>query len=69
MRLKNIELGYNLPADLLTKMKINNLRFFVNGLNVFTIAANNIYDPEATAQSGVYYPQPRVINGGLTLTF
>ena len=69
MRLKNIELGYNLPADLLTKMKINNLRFFVNGLNVFTIAKNKIYDPEATAQSGVYYPQARVINGGLTLTF
>ena len=69
IRLKNIELGYNLPADLLTKMKITNLRFFVNGLNVFTIAKNKIFDPEATAQSGVYYPQSRVINGGLTLTF
>ena len=69
IRLKNIELGYNLPADLLTKMKISNLRFFVNGLNVFTIAKNKIFDPEATAQSGVYYPQSRVINGGLTLTF
>lgn len=69
IRLKNIELGYNMPADLLTKMKIANLRFFVNGLNVFTVATNKIYDPEATAQSGVYYPQSRVINGGLTLTF
>ena len=69
LRLKNIELGYNLPADLLNKMKISNLRFFVNGLNVFTIAKNKIFDPEATAQSGVYYPQSRVINGGLTLTF
>ncbi len=69
MRLKNIELGYNMPVDLLTKMKITNLRFFVNGLNVFTIAKNKIFDPEATAQNGVYYPQSRVINGGLTLTF
>ena len=69
IRLKNIELGYNLPANLLNKIKISNLRFFVNGLNVFTIDKNKIFDPEATAESGVYYPQARVINAGLSLTF
>jgi hypothetical protein len=41
----------------------------VNGLNVFTIDKNKIFDPEATAESGVYYPQARVINAGLSLTF
>lgn len=69
IRLKNIELGYNLPASVLSKIKLSNMRVFINGLNVFTIAKSNIYDPEATVESGVYYPQPRVINGGLTLTF
>jgi hypothetical protein len=69
IRLKNIEIGYNLSANALAKMKISNLRFFVNGLNVFTIDKNKVFDPEATVQSGVYYPQPRIFNGGLTLTF
>ena len=69
LRLKNIELGYNLPANILSKIKMNNLRVFVNGLNVFTIDTVKIFDPEATAESGVYYPQPRVINAGFTLTF
>ena len=69
IRLKNIELGYNLPAHLLAKLKVSNLRFFANGLNVFTIDKNKVYDPEATAESGVYYPQARVINAGLSLTF
>lgn len=69
VRLKNIELGYNLPANILNKIKVSNLRFFVNGLNVFTIDKNKVFDPEATAESGVYYPQPRVINAGASLTF
>ncbi len=69
IRLKNIELGYNLPESILNKVKLSNLRVFINGLNVFTIDKIKVYDPEATAQSGVYYPQARVINAGLTLTF
>lgn len=69
IRLKNIELGYNLPAKMIDKIKISNLRLFVNGLNVFTIDKNKIFDPEATAEAGVYYPQARVINAGLSLTF
>ena len=69
IRLKNIELGYNFSSKTLDKVKINALRIFVNGLNLFTIDKNKIYDPEATVESGVYYPQARVINGGLTLTF
>lgn len=69
VRLKNVELGYTLPNSLLSKIKISSLRFFANGLNVFTIAKNKIYDPEATAESGVYYPQARVINLGASITF
>ncbi|MEM7658540.1 MAG: SusC/RagA family TonB-linked outer membrane protein, partial [Bacteroidota bacterium] len=69
IRLKNFEIGYRFPQALLDKVKIGNLRVYVNGLNLVTIAANNIFDPEATAGNGVYYPQSRVINTGLSLTF
>jgi len=69
IRLKNIELAYNLPSAFLKKYNISNIRLFVNGLNVFTIEKYKIYDPEATVERGVYYPQPRVINGGISITF
>jgi TonB-dependent starch-binding outer membrane protein SusC len=69
VRLKNLELGYNLPSSLVQKAKLGSLRVYVNGLNLITIDKHKIFDPEATAQSGVYYPQSRVINTGLSLTF
>lgn len=69
IRLKNIEIGYTLPTSIIQKAKIGSLRIYMNGLNIFTIDKNKVYDPEATAQSGVYYPQARVINTGLSITF
>ncbi len=69
IRLKNIELGYNLSSKILDKVKINAFRVYINSLNLFTIDKNKIYDPEATVESGVYYPQARVLNAGFTLTF
>ncbi|MFD2526227.1 SusC/RagA family TonB-linked outer membrane protein [Flavihumibacter stibioxidans] len=69
LRLKNIEIGYNFKPAILDKLKMSNLRLFANGLNVFTIDRMKVFDPEATVESGVYYPQPRVINAGLSLTF
>jgi TonB-linked SusC/RagA family outer membrane protein len=68
IRLKNVELGYSLPNKLLDKANISNLRLFVNGLNVFTLAAQKVFDPEVSAGSGQYYPQNRVINTGLTIS-
>lgn len=69
IRLKNIELGYSVPSSLISKAGVSNLRLFVNGLNVFTLDRLDVFDPETASGSGVYYPQSRVINGGLTLTF
>lgn len=69
LRLKNIELGYSLPKTIVDKVSLSNVRLFVNGLNVFTVARNKIFDPEAEASGGVSYPLSRVINTGLTVTF
>lgn len=69
LRLKNIELGYSLPKTIVSKISLSNVRLFVNGLNVFTVAANKIFDPEAESTAGVSYPLSRVINTGLTVTF
>ncbi len=67
VRLKNLEIGYNIPFQ--NTNAIQKLRLFFNGLNLLTFAANDIYDPEGTAGSGVFYPQSRVLNVGLSATF
>ncbi|NIJ53766.1 SusC/RagA family TonB-linked outer membrane protein [Dyadobacter arcticus] len=69
VRLKNIELGYNLPSEIGSKIGLGNLRVYVNGLNLFTIDKIKIWDPEATSTSGQYYPQSRVLNAGVRVTF
>jgi hypothetical protein len=69
IRLKNIEIGYSLPASLTDKVNIQRLRLYVNALNLFTVAANNIYDPEATNSAGTNYPQSRIINTGFSISF
>ncbi|WP_090379840.1 TonB-dependent receptor [Dyadobacter sp. SG02] len=69
LRLKNIELGYNLPSELGSKIGVGNLRVYVNALNLFTIDKIKIWDPEATSTNGQYYPQSRVLNAGVRVTF
>lgn len=69
VRLKNVELGYTVPVSLTSKVGVNNLRLYVNGLNVLTFAKQNIYDPESINSAGHYYPQSRVLNFGASVKF
>ena len=68
-RLKNFEIGYTLPAQLLKKVAINNFRVYANGVNLITWDKMKIFDPEATSGGGQYYPQSRIINFGVNVTF
>ncbi len=69
LRLKNIEVGYTLPASLGKKAGISNLRIYVNALNLVTWDKMKIYDPESTSSNGQYYPQSRILNTGVRITF
>lgn len=69
IRLKNLQLAYTVPKAITDRFKIGSLRFYINGSNLLTFDKYKIYDPEATASSGVYYPQSRVLNSGLSLSF
>jgi TonB-linked SusC/RagA family outer membrane protein len=70
-RLKNLELGYTLPGKIGSKIGLNSLRIYVNGLNLVTYSPsmNGLFDPESTSGSAQYYPQARVINTGLSVSF
>jgi hypothetical protein len=69
IRLKNFEIGYNVPGQVLSKIGLKNCRVYANGLNMITWDKLGVYDPETVNATGQYYPQSKLINVGLTATF
>ena len=70
IRLKSAQLGYTLPHKWTEKIKVDGLRFFVEGQNLFTIdGLPDGIDPESPGVNNGYYPQQRLLMGGITLTF
>lgn len=57
LRLKNIEIGYNLDESITSLIKVESIRLSLSGTNLFTIT-NFDYDPE-TNQSGANVSQVR----------
>lgn len=69
LRLKNLEIGYTLPETILSKVKMEKLRVYANGFNLLILYDHiKWFDPEATSMAA-FYPQNRIINFGLNLTF
>ena len=73
IRLKNLNIGYTLPASITNKMKLQNLRFFVTGENLWTgTSLTDLYDPEtlmSETEGTIKYPLSRVYSFGLSATF
>lgn len=71
IRLKSLQIGYNIPAKVLRPVGIGQLRVYVEGQNLLTFSELTKYniDPEQPGVSNGYYPQQRVFAGGIKLTF
>lgn len=80
LRIKNITLGYTFPKALLNKVKIENLRVYVNIQNLYTFTKYTGYDPEVGASTqdstgltygldNGRYPSPAMYSFGLNITF
>jgi hypothetical protein len=71
VRLKNLNIGYNLPKYLLAKAKIYDCRFYFAGQNLLTFSEMNKYsiDPESPNVAMIYYPQQRTFTLGLNISF
>jgi TonB-linked SusC/RagA family outer membrane protein len=69
IRLKNLEIGYTIPGTLTRRLGVGTLRFYFNGLNLLTFDKLKVYDPESSNATGQYYPQARIVNTGLTVSF
>lgn len=70
LRMKSAQLGYTLPKQLTNKVNCDNLRFFIEGTNLFTLSGlPEGIDPERPGVTNGYYPQQKTFMAGLTITF
>jgi TonB-linked SusC/RagA family outer membrane protein len=72
LRIKNLNFGYTIPTQMLSRINIQSLRLFFSGTNLFTIDKLKRYnlDPESSfSGTGMYYPQQRTLTLGMNLSF
>lgn len=71
MRLRNVNIGYNVPVTLLAKAKgIRGIRVFVQAENLYTWTAWRGFDPENGNEYNRFsYPSPRTYTAGLNVNF
>lgn len=71
LRVRNLELGYNLPKAWIQKLKAEKVRFYINASNLISFDNVKDYqiDPEIEARAAVVYPQQKVFMVGFNMTF
>lgn len=77
LRLKTIQLGYNLPKSWLQKVHFEKMKVYVTAQNMLTFTKYSGLDPEignigGSLEIGIdrgFYPQARTVMGGVSLTF
>jgi TonB-dependent starch-binding outer membrane protein SusC len=69
LRLKTAELSYSIPQRLISRYNIDNMRVYLSGSNLFTLSEIKWYDPEGSNERAEFYPQRKIFNLGVQLTF
>lgn len=69
LRLKNMEIAYNMRFPFLTNAGIKNCRIYLNGYNLLTFSQFKLGDPESRTSDRPEYPLMRVFNLGLKFDF
>lgn len=77
LRLKTVSLGYNLPTQVLKRIKIQGIRVYAAAQNLYTWTSYSGVDPEVSVRNSALtpgfdwsaYPKARTITVGLNVTF
>jgi len=74
LRMKNVELGYNLPRSVIRKAGILDLRLFINGTNLLTFCKRELRDADPERQesdwnANLAYPIMKAVNFGVNINF
>ena len=67
LRLKSLEIGYNLPKNWVQKCAMENARIYFTGSNLLTFTGIKDFDPESTSHYS--YPLNKIYNLGVSITF
>lgn len=66
LKLRNCEFYYNLPASMLSKLKMKSAKIYVRGVDLFSLDKIDLSDPESV---GAAYPMTRSVNIGFAIGF
>jgi hypothetical protein len=69
VRLKTLQLAYTLPQSFVSKINFSSARIYLNGNNLFTISEIKWFDPEGDNERGGFYPQSKIFNLGVDISF
>lgn len=71
LRLKSLQIGYTFQQKWLKQLKVNSIRLYFSGDNLFTITNYPYLDPERTSSDGSFalYPQNKVLSLGASINF
>lgn len=67
LRLKNVDIGYTLPKEMLNKIHVSSVRIYCIGTNLLTWAPFKLWDPETADPRGETYPLIKSVTLGLTI--
>jgi hypothetical protein len=69
LRMKNIQLGFSLPAHVINRISISSARIYLSGENLFEFHdVKGGWDPESSS-TGFNYPFQRTFSAGIDITF
>ncbi|WP_316847478.1 TonB-dependent receptor [Pedobacter psychrodurus] len=69
IRLKTVDLGYNLPKGTLKSIGMKNARIYLQGVNLWYWSPFKLWDPELNTSNGTAYPNIRTATIGLQANF
>lgn len=70
IRLKNVEIAYNLPQRIVERLKMQNIRLSLTGTNLLTFDKIKIQDPDSKATGfNQAYPMAKTYSFGVNVTF
>lgn len=69
LRLKTLQISYNLPKPWVNKVHLKNAAVYVMGTNLFTLSRFKLWDPELNTDNGAFYPNTTSYSVGINFTF
>ena len=77
LRLRNLQIGWNLPKDLCAKAKMTDVKVYLTGNNLFTVTNYRGFDPDIGTSGWIldtgidkgFYPNNRSFGAGINVSF